>query len=167
MDIEKQLKSNHEKAYLWALQCCDFDRERAQDILQDSYLKILEGRAVFKGQSSFKTWLFSIIRHTSIDAWRKQSRYKQLVQLLKPEKPVLKKENTSKNKEILIKQLLTQLSPKQRELITLVFYHEMTIESAAEVMHISLGTARTHYERGKHKLKSLIQKERLQNIHND
>jgi RNA polymerase sigma-70 factor (ECF subfamily) len=44
---------------------------------------------------------------------------------------------------------LAQLSERQREVLHLVFYHDMRIEDAAQVMGISVGAARTHYERGK------------------
>jgi RNA polymerase sigma-70 factor (ECF subfamily) len=40
-----------------------------------------------------------------------------------------------------------------------VFYQEMSIAAAAEVLGVSLGTARTHYERGKARLRLLLPEE--------
>ena len=54
------------------------------------------------------------------------------------------------------RRLLALLSRRQRELLHLVFYQELTVEEAGCVLHISVGTARTHYERGKARLRELL-----------
>jgi RNA polymerase sigma-70 factor (ECF subfamily) len=51
---------------------------------------------------------------------------------------------------------LTRLSTRQQEVMHLVFYQDLTIEEAAGLLNISLGSARTHFERGKARLRDLI-----------
>jgi RNA polymerase sigma-70 factor (ECF subfamily) len=44
------------------------------------------------------------------------------------------------------------LPRRQRQILELVFAHDMTIADAAEVLEITVGSARTHYDRGKKRL---------------
>lgn len=157
--LEHILKLHHREAYIWARQCCQFDDELAKDMLQQSYLKILERKAKLKDATKVKTWLFSIIRYTCIDSLRKGNR----LQALGEKDDFIEPENDTE--ELNFEAILSQLPTMQREVITSVFYHQMTIAESAEILQISLGTARTHYERGKKKLKELILKSQILEYH--
>jgi RNA polymerase sigma-70 factor (ECF subfamily) len=52
---------------------------------------------------------------------------------------------------------LARLPLRQRQVLTLVFYHDLSIREAAETLEVSLGSARTHYERGKRRLRLLLE----------
>jgi RNA polymerase sigma factor (sigma-70 family) len=55
-----------------------------------------------------------------------------------------------------VRQALGRLAVRQREVLDLVFFHGLTIEEAAQVMGVALGTARVHYQRGKRRLLALL-----------
>ncbi|MGY6523683.1 MAG: RNA polymerase sigma factor [Mongoliitalea sp.] len=148
--LEHVIKEQHADAYRWARQCCHFQDALAQDVLQQVYLKILEGKAVFNGHSSVKTWLFSIIRYTAMEHIRKDMPMHLLEEVM--EVAVEEMEESPLNHE----QLMLKLPPQQREVLTLVFYHGLTLEKAAEVMCLHIGTVRTHYDRAKKSLKTWI-----------
>jgi RNA polymerase sigma-70 factor (ECF subfamily) len=150
--LEAIIKSHHREAYFWAKPCCAFDDELAADVLQNVYLKILEGKAVFLEKSSPKTWLFSVIRLTALEVMRKEYKYEPFNES-SFEIPQIEESETLESHE----QLLYQLPKRQRDVLLLVFYHQMTIERSAEIMQVSLGTARTHYDRAKKSLKYLIE----------
>ncbi len=53
------------------------------------------------------------------------------------------------------------LTARQREILHLVFYQELSVQEAAEVLGMPVGTARTHYERGKTRLRAMLAGEEL------
>jgi RNA polymerase sigma-70 factor (ECF subfamily) len=147
------LQSLHKDGFYWALQCCGYNEVLAADILQEVYLKILQNRARFQGSSSLKTWFFSVIRYTTIDYLRQERKDEPLEAIRDMSDGTMLEESRD------YKQLINQLPQKQAMVLLLVFYHDMTIDSAAEVIGVSVGTARTHYFRGKEKLREILKKE--------
>ena len=161
-DLQSELERHHSESFSWAMACCDFNAAQAEDVLQFVYLKILRSQAVFRGKSSWKTWLFSVIRRTAAEERRRHALRRLL--LLKwgectaptsvPEPPdsALEQEQAA----LACRDALRQLTGRQREVLHLVFYEDVTIEEAARVMSVSTGSARTHYERGKAHLRKLL-----------
>ena len=156
-EIDSELGKLHADSYGWALACCGRDREEAEEVLQNAYLKVYSGKARFDGRSALRTWLFGVIRRTAAEE-RRRNIVRRLraaaYAVIAPTENVAEPEPAFEvaQCEELILSALRELSPRQREVLQLVFYHDMTIEDAAEVMSVSLGTARTHYERGKARL---------------
>ena len=161
-EIRALLEANHQASYGWALGCCSRDPAEAESVLQAVYLKVLEGRARFDGRSSFKTWLFAVIRKTALDERRRNMlRGLRLIKL--GQAVLLRAQEESADQavyrsqiEVMFRRALSRLPRRQREVLYLVFYHDFTVAGAAEVMGCSIGSARTHYERGKKRLYKMI-----------
>src|SRR5919201_2482885 len=71
-ELKAELEKLHSASFGWALSCCRRDYAEAEEVLQTVYLKILEGKAQFRGEASLKTWLFAVIRKTAISEHRKR-----------------------------------------------------------------------------------------------
>jgi RNA polymerase sigma factor (sigma-70 family) len=153
--LENLLKELHQEAYHWSRQCCSFDEDLAKDVLQLVYLKILEGKAEYKEKSQIKTWLFSVIRFTAYEEGRKEVQNISLESLSE-----LAYEEDAPEMDY-HEAMIQSLPDRQREVLLLVFYHNLTLEKAAEIMEISIGTVRKHYDRGKRNLKELILKKKM------
>ena len=155
-ELERALREHHAAAHGWALSCCRFDRDKASDVLQETYLRILDGRARFGGASSFRTWLFGVIRNVARGARRRALLHAALtLRFLVPE--ASHDDAGLERDERALRHALLALSERQREVLVLVFYNDLTIQEASQALGISLGSARRHYERGKAALRRRLQ----------
>jgi len=165
VELKLQLERAHADCFGWAMACCGRDRDDAEEVLQTVYLTVLDGRARYDGRSTFRTWLFGVIRRTAASerrkAWlrglREAGRGKGEAGMLAPDPfapPDAAVEYESRRDGL--RHALGRLAKRQREVLQLVFYHDLTVEEAAAVMHVSLGSARTHYARGKANLAAML-----------
>lgn len=163
-ELKAELEKLHQASFGWALSCCGHDRAEAEEVLQTVYLKIFQGKALYRGESKLQTWLFAVIRKTAITEHRKQflrNLKSNVVQraVISNSHPAVELEQSEMQRRF--REALTHLPARQRETLHLVFYQDLSLREAAEVMSISVGSARRHYERGKKRLREVLgQKDR-------
>jgi len=161
-ELKAELERLHPASFGWALSCCRHNHADAEEVLQTVYLKILQGRATYRNEARLQTWLFAIIRKTAIS-----ERRKHLLRTLRsisgagsqPEFPPPQIELEHSEMQQRFQQALARLPARQRETLHLVFYQELSLSEAAQVMNISIGSARRHYERGKKRLREALDRE--------
>jgi RNA polymerase sigma-70 factor, ECF subfamily len=157
-ELEAELERLHRASYAWSLSCCRGDREEAEDVLQESYLKTLDGRARYAGGSSFKTFLFGVVRRTAAEhrrrAWLQRLR---LASWSRGHREVPAVSRSTEARSSRLEGALARLAARQRDVLDLVFGHDMTVEEAARALGISTGSARQHYDRGKKRLRKALE----------
>lgn len=167
-ELEALLERHHRASYGWALSCSGWNDADAEDVLQTTYVKVISGRARFGGRSAFRTWLFGVIRQTAREHARRDRSHARRAELLALEvaatgtsaAPDADHGTECADRSRALLDALAELPDRQREVLHLVFYQDLTIREAAEVMEVSLGSARVHYERGKARLRSILGVER-------
>ena len=168
VELRLQLERVHADCFGWAMSCCGRDRDDAEEVLQTVYLSVLDGHARYDARSSFRTWLFGVIRRTAASERRRAWLRGLLVEReagrgMREAGSFADEAFVAPDNEVELEssrdglhRALTQLSARQREVLQLVFYHDLTVEEAAAVMRVSVGSARTHYARGKANLAEML-----------
>jgi RNA polymerase sigma-70 factor (ECF subfamily) len=169
-ELKTELEKLHHASFGWALSCCRHNHTEAEEVLQTVYLKILQGKACYRGESKLQTWLFAVIRKTALSERRKHI-LRTLKLIAAPEsgsevEPKLSGEDSEIHQRLersemqqRFNEALARLALRQRETLHLVFYQDLSLSEAAEVMNISVGSARRHYERGKKRLREALDRE--------
>lgn len=161
-ELAHSLEPLHRDAFGWARHCCGSGPLDPGDILQIAYLKVIDGRARPRDPACLRTWWFGVIRNTAREEARRRRFQESLAGRLLRLAPAREDEPGTISRIELdesareLKAALSQLPPRQSEILHLVFYQDLTISGAAAVMGISLGSARTHYERAKTRLRELL-----------
>jgi RNA polymerase sigma-70 factor, ECF subfamily len=133
------------------------NRALAEELVQEVYVKVLKSYNKFKGESSEKTWLFSIARHVAIDYFRRQKRMRKRIMdnFDWQEKGYLIQDQTKLPDEIAvlnddirkIYQCLHQCTVDQQSVIILRYIQSLSIQETAEILNWSVSKVKTTQHR--------------------
>ena len=134
------------------------NRELAEDIFQETWMRVLKRGDQFNGKSRFDTWLFTIARNLVIDVRRKRT-MSSLEAMCEGGEDGRSFDvpadgpspfdlyQTSENGHRVAEALLT-LEPLHREVLVLRFHEELSLEEIAQVTHSPLSTVKSRLYRG-------------------
>jgi RNA polymerase sigma-70 factor (ECF subfamily) len=119
------------------------NRETAEDLVQEVYIRVLKSYSKFQGNSSEKTWLFSIARNVAIDWFRKQKNWKQrfndkfdwIEQQIKDDQPFPEEITLQKEEVRHIMRCLNECTFNQRMVIIMRYFNELSISETAEALN--------------------------------
>ena len=126
----------------------------AEDILQDTWVKVMRKIHQYDPSRPFFSWLARIAVNGCRDYWRKERRriWKQHTAIFKdgdskPEETYTQEDLEMRENQEIISKALMKISQKLREVVVLKFFNGMTYEEIAQVLDVPAGTvkSRLHY----------------------
>jgi len=141
------------------------NREDAEEISQDIFVKAYRSLADFRGESKFSTWLYTIVRTSCLTFLRK----KKLDTLsLDNERVFIQAENQDsgfranqvelKSRYAMVNEAIRLLSPDDAQVITLFYKAEQSLEEIGRVMGLDPNTVKVKLHRARQRLKTKMEK---------
>jgi RNA polymerase sigma-70 factor (ECF subfamily) len=155
------------------------DRQQVDDLAQEVFLRLYRGLDSFRGQSKISTYLYRIVVNVAQDAWKRRRKERALIAT-----PFFEQDEPGPDpmesfadfgpgaEEQLLQQEFWQtvdcelllLSDHERAVLVLYHQEERSYEAIAEILHMPVGTVRTHLHRGRQRLGEAVRNRIRPNI---
>jgi RNA polymerase sigma-70 factor (ECF subfamily) len=138
------------------------NREEAEEVSQDTFIKAYRFLHKFKGDSKFSTWLYKISYNTCLDALKKHKKERQVFNIDNiTENQIQSLDNVLNDIEIeerneIIKKCILQLPENDRILLNLYYYKELSLQEIAEVVTKNYSQVRVNLYRSRKRLASVL-----------
>lgn len=143
------------------------NKEEAEEIAQDTFIKAYNSLYKFKGESKFSTWLYKITYNTCLDALKKKKKQNNVTYIEDFSEHQTKALETifdsldEKERNKAIQDCVAQLPQDEAFLLTLYYFDDQSIEEVAKIMNISTDNVKVKLFRTRKKLASIL-KNRLE-----
>ncbi len=138
------------------------NREDAEEVAQDAFVKAYKNLGSFKGKSKFSTWFYQIVYRTSLSKLRvAKHRYESIDNLSsKQGDPDSFEQNKIDrlDKKKMLKAAINQLKEDEGFLVILYYYQELNIEEIAQCTDFSVSNIKVKLFRARKNLYNIMQK---------
>jgi len=161
-----------DKAFNLAFRICG-NREEAEEIAQDAFMKAYRSLKDFRMKSSFATWLYRIVYNTAVSLVR--SRKRNILSLEEFPADAVDFLSVGKNEEeavteyrnSLVNFALQNIPEEDRGLITLFYYEELDAAEISRITGISRNNIKVRLFRARQKMAGIIRKAEMKNIYSN
>lgn len=160
--FEGLVRRHYEQIYRWALARTG-DRDEADDVTQETLVRLHGHIESFEGRSAFSTWLYQVTRSAAADLQRKRRRRERLVLKLKQDSLAAaigprddEQMADERRASELVKAFLEELSARQREIFDLVDLQGYSTVEAGAMLKIEPVTVRSHLFRARRAIRRRI-----------
>jgi RNA polymerase sigma-70 factor, ECF subfamily len=148
------------KDFVYASARCFFagDESTARDVTQDVFVKLFDRIGQFRGESSFRTWLYRLVIHACIDETRRRKRWTSIDQV---DAEAILERNTDPHESPsaertelsrLVQAAVGRLSPKLQAVMVLKYFEGLSYDEIAAALGTSRGTVASRMNRGHREL---------------
>ncbi|MGN1002348.1 MAG: RNA polymerase sigma factor [Oscillospiraceae bacterium] len=135
----------------------------AEDLMEETFVKLVVKKPRFSDKYSFKTWLYTIGRNTAIDHLRRHSRDAELspeeLQSIRSDEESLERSYLQKEQNILIHRAMGRLKTEYRQVLYLSYFEDLSNAQIAAVMRKSKRQIENLNYRAKAALSAELEKE--------
>ena len=137
------------------------NREEAEDLVQETYLKALKGFTSFEPGTNFRAWMYRILRNTFLTS-RSGLNVRMTVPLDREEDAIGRPADTpeavllSRADQQMVRSALERLPVQFREAIVLCDVEEMSYQEIAEIVGIPIGTVMSRLSRARKLMRELL-----------
>ena len=143
------------------------NREEAEEVSQDTFVKTYRSLNKFKGDSKFSTWIYKVAYNSCLDRIKKNKKYLNDVEINEFTEHQVKTVNNAfdalveEERNQLIQDCLHLLPSDDSFLLTLYYYEEQSLDEIADIVGISTNNVKVKLFRSRKKLASIL-KDRLE-----
>jgi RNA polymerase sigma-70 factor, ECF subfamily len=164
--LDELFRRHREAAFAIAFRLVG-NRDDALDVVQESFIHVMRGVQTFRGQSSFRTWLYRIVTHASLDyrRWRSLRTAESLdtessaEPAARPAQRTPLEEAAERDLRVVIEKALANVSEKNRAALVLFAIEGMSYKDIADVLGISVGTVMSRIFNARQRLRELLESE--------
>jgi RNA polymerase sigma-70 factor (ECF subfamily) len=149
---------HHVRVYRFVLRLVR-NEATAEDLISEVFLDIWRQAGKFEGRSAVSTWMLSIARFKALSVLRKrpeQELDEETAERIEDDTDDPETALAKKDKGAVLRECLSALSAEHREIIDLVYYHEKSVEEAAEIVGIPEATVKTRMFYARKKLSEFL-----------
>jgi RNA polymerase sigma-70 factor (ECF subfamily) len=158
---------HHLRVYRFILRLAG-DPTLAEDVVSDVFFAVWRNADGFKAQAEVSTWLLAIARYKVLTALRRRTTEPlddEKVAMIADSAPGPEQSVQNKDRSSLLQACLSKLSPVQREIVDLVYYHEKSVDEVAQITGAPASTVKTRMFYARQRIRALLEEAGCDNIH--